>query len=71
MVVDGSKEAPIVLFKKNLRVFVAYLQFYFRVKGSFELAFEERSSKIIVNKFVNFSLNLKLDSRNILSYNRK
>ena len=61
MLVGGSKEAPTVLFLVILRVLIAYLQFYFKVEVSCKLFFEEQSCEIIVNKFVSFSLNLKLD----------
>ena len=45
-----------------LGVLVTYLQFYFGVLISGKVAFEERPCKTIDNKFVNFLLNLKLDS---------
>ena len=57
----GGKETRTVPFLVFLRVLVVYVQFYFRVQGSCKVAFEERTCNIIVNKFVCFLLNLKLD----------
>ena len=54
MVVGGSKEARAVLFSVFLRVLVAYLRSYFIVKASCKIVFQERTYKIIVNKFVSF-----------------
>ena len=61
MVVGGSKESQMVLFLVILQIPKTYLQFYFKVKVTCKLAFEERACKIIVNKFVSFLLDLKLD----------
>ena len=42
--------------------------FYFRVEVSCKVAFEERTCNIIVNKFVSFLLNLKLDFNNDIDF---
>ena len=58
MIESGGKEVRTVLFLVILQVFRAYLHCYFKVKVICKLAFEERTCKIIVNKFISFLSNL-------------
>ena len=63
------KMHELFFFLVILRVLIAYLQSYSRVKFSCKLASEERTCKVTINKFVSVSLNLKLEFNNHVKQN--